>query len=321
MNREQVGEQTTDVRRSHRSTGDGVGGPVASVPGGKNVESGSEDVNTLAVVGEVGSLVVQVGSTNGDGVFGSSGRVVAGVLVVVSSSDGKVKTRLDGLVDSIVEGLDFATTERHVGDGALVLGLSGSGELSSGFGGLGGGIFSSPSGNIISSDSTTLCLADSHNTGNDVTHASRSVASQNLDGNNLGSFGNTVLSASNGTSAVGSVTVSVLVDVVLGDGLSPRSSAFKLDVLDVDTSVHNVRSNTFTTIGVVDVLCERTEAELSSVGESSQTPWGAQFGDSALGGDDFGRGERVIDTMADLGGVHDLVSLNIGDLWGVSDRV
>jgi hypothetical protein len=25
--------------------------------------------------------------------------------------------------------------------------------------------------------------------------------------------------------------------------------------------------------------------------------------------------------MADLGGVHDLVSLNIGDLWGVSDRV
>jgi hypothetical protein len=36
------------------------------------------------------------------------------------------------------------------------------------------------------------------------------------------------------------VSVSVLVDIVLGDRLAPLGSALKLDVLNVDSSVDNV---------------------------------------------------------------------------------
>lgn len=78
----EVREHTTDVGGSHRSTGDGVGRLRTSVPGGKNVKTWGEDVDTLPVVGEVGTLVAKSRGTDRDGLTGSSGRVVAGVLVV-----------------------------------------------------------------------------------------------------------------------------------------------------------------------------------------------------------------------------------------------
>lgn len=59
---------------------------------------------------------------------------------------------------------------------------------------------------------------------------------------------------------VSSMTVAVLVDVVLRDGLSPSGATFKLDVLDVDTSVHNKGGNTLATMAVIDVLAEGAEA-------------------------------------------------------------
>lgn len=76
---EQVGEETSDVRRSHGSTGDGVDGVLAADPGGLDVETGSEDVVASAEVGEVGTLVGEGAGTNGHGVLGGGGRVVAGV--------------------------------------------------------------------------------------------------------------------------------------------------------------------------------------------------------------------------------------------------
>lgn len=103
----------------HGCTGDSVGRLVTGVPGGEDVESGCENVNALAVVGEVGSVVGEGGSTNGDGLLSTSGRVVAGILVVadilakkfdanqvvysLSSSDGEMKTGLNSSVDSIVK--------------------------------------------------------------------------------------------------------------------------------------------------------------------------------------------------------------------------
>ena len=100
----------------------------------------------------------------------------------------------------------------------------------------------------------------------DVRHRSRSVGSENLDGDNVSLLGDTVLPRSDGSSAVSSygskierrdqlgeasedetvsraertVSVSILVDIVLRDGLSPRSSSLELDVVNVDSSINDV---------------------------------------------------------------------------------
>lgn len=158
VDREEVSEETADVGAGHRGTRDGVGGLVTTVPGGEDVESGRKDVDALAVVGEVGAVVPKGGGTDGHGLSGAGRRVVAGVLVVakgqqkpnsvelysLSSSDGKVETRLDGSVDGVVKRLRLATTEGHVGDGSLVLGLAGLDELLLGVGVGLGSLLSSP---------------------------------------------------------------------------------------------------------------------------------------------------------------------------------
>jgi len=43
----QIGEETTDMWRGHRGAGDGVGGILASNPGGENVQAGCEDISAL----------------------------------------------------------------------------------------------------------------------------------------------------------------------------------------------------------------------------------------------------------------------------------
>lgn len=93
-------EQETVQGRSEadsRSARDRVDGAVARVPDRTNVETGSKDVDTLAIVGEVGALVTDGGGTDGDGTLSGGGRVGAGVAVVVTGlwkSDGNVRSRL-----------------------------------------------------------------------------------------------------------------------------------------------------------------------------------------------------------------------------------
>lgn len=84
VNRDEVSEKTADVGRSHGSTRDGVCGGVAADPGGENVETRSKDVDTLAVIREVSTLIAEGGSTDSDGEFGGSGGVITGVLVVAA---------------------------------------------------------------------------------------------------------------------------------------------------------------------------------------------------------------------------------------------
>jgi hypothetical protein len=87
VNGDEVGHEPGDVRGGHGRSGDGVGGGVASGPGGEDVESGSEDVDALAVVGEIGALVGEGRGADGDGFLGGGGGVATGVLVVVSGGN------------------------------------------------------------------------------------------------------------------------------------------------------------------------------------------------------------------------------------------
>ncbi|KAK5632320.1 hypothetical protein RRF57_008033 [Xylaria bambusicola] len=74
----------------------------------------TEDVDTLAIVGEVGTAVIQSGRTNSDSLLGSCRRVVASIRVVVAGGDSKVQTSSDGRVNSLIQRGRLTTAERHV---------------------------------------------------------------------------------------------------------------------------------------------------------------------------------------------------------------
>ena len=59
LERQHVGQETSNVRRSHRGTRDGVGGVLRANPGRKNVKTWGKDVVALSVVGKVGTLIVE----------------------------------------------------------------------------------------------------------------------------------------------------------------------------------------------------------------------------------------------------------------------
>ena len=70
---------------------------------------------------------------------------------------------------------------------------------------------------------------------------------------------------------MGSVAVTVLVDIVGRDGFAPRSTAPELNVVDIDTSIDDIYIDTFTTIRIVNILGEGTETELRSVTDTRKT--------------------------------------------------
>jgi hypothetical protein len=118
-------------------------------------------------------------------------------------------------------------------------------------------------------------LSSPQDTGNNVAHSATSVGTQDLDGNQVDSLGNTILARTNGTSAVGSVTITVLIDVILRDGLAPRGPTLKLDVVDVDTGIDDVHVDTLTAGRVVIVESESSETEFRAVGDTRKTLGGS----------------------------------------------
>ena len=88
---------------------------------------------------------------------------------------------------------------------------------------------------------------------------------------------NTVLARTNGTGAVDSVIIAVILNVILRDGLAPRGTALELGVVDVDTSVDDVHVNTLTAGRVVVVESESSETEFATVGDTGKT-----LGDSGI---------------------------------------
>ena len=70
---------------------------------------------------------------------------------------------------------------------------------------------------------------------------------------------------------MGSVAISVFVDIVLGDGLAPGGSTLELDVVDVDTRIDDVDVNTLTTGRVVLVESESPETKSLTVRDTRET--------------------------------------------------
>jgi hypothetical protein len=251
LKRKEVGEKASDVRRGHRGTGDGVDGVLAADPGGLDVEAGSEDVVALAEVGEVSTLVSQSAGTDGDGLLGSSGRVVARVGVVVTGGNSEVDTGIDGSVDSLVEQRRLATTQAHVGGRALeALSLALLGDA----------------------DLLKVRLSGVLNTLDDVGHGTRAVGAQDLDGLDVCLLGHTVLLASDSARAVCTVSVAILVRITLRDGLTPRRTTLEVDVFSVGASVHNVDIDALATVLGVEVLVEGAEAQAVAVRNTGETP-------------------------------------------------
>ena len=248
---EKVGKETSNVRRGHRGTGDGVNGVLAADPGGLNVKTRGEDVVALAEVGEVGALVGESAGTDGDGLLSSGRRVVARVGVIVTGGNGEVDTGVDGSVNSLVEQRRLAATQAHVGSRALeALSLALLGDA----------------------DLLGVRLGGVLDTLDNVGHGAGAVGAEDLDGLDVGLLGDTVLLAGNSTRAVCSVSVAVLIEITIGDSLAPRRTTLEVDVVDVGTGVNDVDVNTLATVFGVEVLVEGAEAQAVTVGDTGETP-------------------------------------------------
>ena len=70
------------------------------------------------------------------------------------------------------------------------------------------------------------------------------------------------------------VTVAVLVFVIKRYCFTPRSSTFKIDVLDIGSSVNDVDIDTFSAFSSVKIFVEGTEAQALSMRYSSEAPRG-----------------------------------------------
>jgi hypothetical protein len=70
---------------------------------------------------------------------------------------------------------------------------------------------------------------------------------------------------------VGSVTIVVLVDIIPGNCLAPRCTAFELVVINMDTSVNDVDIDTLAAIGIILILGEGSKGELGPVADACET--------------------------------------------------
>jgi len=253
LERQVVGKETGDVRRGHGGTGDGIDGVLGADPGGLDAQARGEDVSALAIVGEIGAAIIQSGGTNSEGLGSGSGRIVASIGIVIASSDGEVNAHPHGSVDSGVEGLGLATTKGHVGDGALeALSLACLGKLDLTLVGEGG-------------------VLDSLD---NIGHGAGSVGSEYLDGMDVSLLGDTILLASDSAGTVGAMTIAILISVVGRDSLAPLGATFKVDVVDVDTSVDDIGIDTLAAVSAVKILIECSKVKSLSVRETSKTPGG-----------------------------------------------
>lgn len=114
---------------------------------------------------------------------------------------------------------------------------------------------------------------------------------KDLDGDNVGLLSNSVCSASEGTSGVGSVAVAISVVVIDGVG-SPADTASEFRVVDINTGVNTINGDALASRAVIDkVLVSR-----SLVGDSAQTPGGSVW----LGGESGQLDNAVVLYIVDL---------------------
>jgi len=227
---------TSNVRRGHRGTGDGVGGSVGTDPGRGDTDTGGEDLNTASPRGEVSGGIVLVRGSDGEGVGGTGGRSIASIHgLVVTSSDDQWDTLVEEALSSGINGGRLATTQGHVDDR-----LAGN----------------SVGGNPV-------------HTRDDTGGGARSGGAQDLDTDQLDLLGNTVLGTTDGTGNVGAVSVLVNVGGARDEVGASGGTATKVSVGGVDTSVNNVGGDSLTSGIVVEVVGVDVQVAL---GDARKTP-------------------------------------------------
>jgi hypothetical protein len=165
-----------------------------------------------------------------------------------------METAFCSSVDDIFQGPGFAAAKTHVGNGSFVSGCSSSGVL-----GLGSGCFA------------CCALSSPLNPTDHIAHATTSVGSKDLDGDNISSLGNTEPAGGDGPSTMGAVSVAILVDIVLRHGRTPGRTALEFGVGDVNPGVNDVDINALAALGVVFVPLEGAEAEFGTVADARKT--------------------------------------------------
>jgi hypothetical protein len=91
----EVESKTSNMGAGHGSSADGVGSGAGADPGGLNVDTGAEDINTGTVVGERSSTPAGVNGSDGQGVGSVGGRLArdgersATVITVTGSDNGE----------------------------------------------------------------------------------------------------------------------------------------------------------------------------------------------------------------------------------------
>jgi hypothetical protein len=114
---ENVGSQTGNVGSSHRGTRNGVG--TAVEPGGQDGDTGGEDVDDGAVVGERSQSVRAVSGTDGEDSGLGSGRRTGSIGTIVTGGIGEENTGRDGIGGGGVDSGGFATSKRHGANSAI----------------------------------------------------------------------------------------------------------------------------------------------------------------------------------------------------------
>lgn len=133
----------------------------------------------------------------------------------------------------------------------------------------------------------------------------------------MSSLGYAVLGASNGTRAVSTVAVAVLIDIVARDSLAPMSTALELLVLVVDTGIDDVDINALATFRLVDVLVEVAKPEPVGVRDTSQPPRGPTLSGQVGRGFADSIDNLIALDKVNLGESTDLVESAIGELASI----
>jgi hypothetical protein len=226
---EELGAGSAHLGGGHGGPGDGVGGGGRADPGGGDGGAGAEDINTGAVVGVTGTVVVDVGGSDSDSQGLGGGGVRAGIGVVVTGSDNHGDTAVGGGRDGVVLDLREASAKGQVGDGLAASD---------------GGAASHPVDAINHTRSG----------------AGASVA-EHLHGDQVGLLGSTPGLSSNGTGAMGTVAIAISLigdadsigDTGVSEGARAGLLVHEVVVLAVDTGINHIgiHVNTRSTSGVV----------------------------------------------------------------------
>ena len=107
--------------------------------------------------------------------------------------------------------------------------------------------------------------------GNNVGHGTAAIGSKNFHCNDIRRLGNAIFARSNCASAVGTMAIVIIINIIQRDSLAPRRSVFELLVVKVDTSVDDIDIDTVASERVMFVLGESAKRELLAVADACET--------------------------------------------------